>query len=515
MAPLGGGSGGQAQREAETIGRYAIYGEIASGGMATVHYGRLLGASGFSRTVAIKRLHPQYAKDPDFVAMFLDEARLAARIQHPNVVSTLDVVSTDSELFLVLEYVQGETLSRLSRTMRDQGARIPTKIAVAIVAQALHGLHAAHEARDERGAPLGIVHRDVSPQNILVGVDGGVRVLDFGIAKAANRLQTTREGQLKGKLAYMAPEQIGGQVDRLTDIYAAGVVLWESLAGKRLYEAANEGQLLHMVLKGKRERPGQHVKDLPASLDDITQRALSLEPKKRFATAREMSLALERSTELAMTSEIGEWVEHVAREQLSRRAEHIAEIESSTKTRVPIAPKGSPLDDATERMAKPIHTGPAAPAGPPAPASSRARTAAGANEPPRRSSSRRRVLVIDQSEETLGRIRRALESAGFEVVATTRAVGNARHIPTCDLAIIDYHMPGIDGGTIIQSFLSARGDHGCLFYLYTSDPEIARDYKKLGFDGVLTDKGDDVSLVSQVRGVLRILQMRATQKKRP
>ena len=338
-------------------------------------------------------------------------------------------------------------------------------------------------------------------------------MLDFGIAKAADRLQTTREGQLKGKLAYMAPEQIGGQVDRLTDIYAAGVVLWESLTGKRLYEAANEGQLLHMVLKGKRERPGHHVADLPGALDDITLRALQLEPNKRFATAREMSLALERSAELAMTSEVGDWVEHVAREQLSRRAERIAEIESSTKTRIPTGTKSAPLDDATERMAKPPHTGTTTPAASTAPASSRGRTA-GTYEAPRRSSSRRRVLVIDQSEETLGRIRRALESAGFEVVTTTRAVGNARHIPTCDLAIIDYHMPGIDGGTIIQSFLSARGDHGCLFYLYTPDPEIARDYRKLGFDGVLTDKGDEAALVTQVRGVLRVLQMRATQKKR-
>src|SRR5687768_9224260 len=150
------------------VGRYALYNEIAAGGMATIHLGRLLGPVGFSRTVAIKRLHPQFAKDPEFVSMFLDEARLAARIQHPNVVQTLDVVALEGELFLVMEYVQGESLSRLMRTLRAQAGRVPARIVSSIVTNVLYGLHAAHEARTERGAPLGIVHRDVSPQNVMI-----------------------------------------------------------------------------------------------------------------------------------------------------------------------------------------------------------------------------------------------------------------------------------------------------------------------------------------------------------
>ena len=154
------------------VGRYALYGEIAAGGMATVHFGRLLGPVGFSRTVAIKRLHPQFAKDPEFVSMFLDEARLAARIRHPNVVPTLDVVATQGELFLVMDYVQGESLSKLIRIAREQGGCIPGRITAGILVGALHGLHAAHEAKNERGEPLGIVHRDISPQNVLVGSDG-------------------------------------------------------------------------------------------------------------------------------------------------------------------------------------------------------------------------------------------------------------------------------------------------------------------------------------------------------
>jgi serine/threonine-protein kinase len=173
--------------------------------MATVHFGRLLGVVGFSKTVAIKRLHPHLARDPEFVSMFLDEARLAARVRHPNVVSTLDVVALEGELFLVMEYIQGESLRQLGRSASEASTRIPPPIAATILVGVLHGLHAAHDAVNERGEPLGIVHRDVSPQNILVGIDGVPRVFDFGVAKAAGRLQSTHEGQLKGKLAYMSP----------------------------------------------------------------------------------------------------------------------------------------------------------------------------------------------------------------------------------------------------------------------------------------------------------------------
>ncbi len=312
------------------VGRYALYGEIAAGGMATVHFGRLLGPVGFSRTVAIKRLHPQFAKDPEFVAMFLDEARLAARIRHPNVVPTLDVVATQGELFLVMDYVQGESLSRLIRASRDRGERIPLRMASAIVGGALHGLHAAHEAKNERGEPLHIVHRDMSPQNVLVGTDGVARVLDFGVAKAAGRVQTTREGQLKGKLAYMAPEQIGGTVSRQTDVYAAAIVLWETLTGQRLFVGENEGQVLSKVLGGLVQPPSLVAPELPVGVDEVVLRGLAREPTHRYATAREFAIALERVAGVGSSTEVGEWVEAIAHPALLKRAERIAEIESSS-----------------------------------------------------------------------------------------------------------------------------------------------------------------------------------------
>jgi len=317
------------QERARAIGRYVLFGEIAAGGMATVHFGRLNGPVGFSRTVAVKRLHPQFAKDPEFVTMFLDEARLAGRIRHPNVVPTLDVVATEGEIFLVMEYVQGESLSRLARALRARGKSVPPDVTVTIIAGALHGLHAAHEAKDEQGQPLNIVHRDVSPQNVLVGTDGVPRVLDFGVAKAAGRLQTTREGQIKGKISYMAPEQLhGGEVTRQSDIYAAAVVLWETLAGRRLFEGDNEAMVLVKALEGKVTPPSELVPGLPRAFDQVVARGISHDPTQRFRTAREMAIALEKCGRMASPSEVGEWVEQIAGEELTKRAARIAEIES-------------------------------------------------------------------------------------------------------------------------------------------------------------------------------------------
>ncbi len=301
--------------------------------MATVHFGRLLGPVGFSRTVAIKRLHPQYAVDPEFVSMFLDEARLAARIRHPNVVSTLDVVALEGELMLVMEYVQGESLSRLLHAMRTRKERVPLRIAVAAMIGILAGLHAAHEAKSERGEPLGLVHRDMSPQNVLIGVDGAARVLDFGIAKATGRVQTTRDGQFKGKLAYVAPEQLrGDQVDRRCDIYSASVIFWEILTLGRLFKGESEWDVMNKVLTGQIIPASKLVPDLPPALDELVMRGLSNDPSLRFSSAREMAIALEQLVPHASTREVADWAELVAGDSLRRRAQQVEEIETASHT---------------------------------------------------------------------------------------------------------------------------------------------------------------------------------------
>jgi serine/threonine-protein kinase len=503
----------------KTIGRYTLYGEIASGGMATVHVGKAQGHGGFARTVAIKRLYPHLAQDPDFVAMFLDEAWLAARIHHPNVVQTIDIVSEGGELFLVMDFVHGETLSRIWRTLReaDRPTAPPAPVTASIVCGVLHGLHAAHEARDETGKALNIVHRDVSPQNVMVGTDGIARLLDFGVAKAAVRLQSTHEGQVKGKIAYMAPEQLDRHdASRSSDIYAAAVLLWEGLAGKRLFEAATEGQLVGRVLSGPTAPPSASSPEVPPALDAIVMRGLSRDPRARFSTAREMALAIERTVEIARASQVGEWVESVARPLLAKKAERIAEL-LGTPSRRSLSPRPSE-STGVRTMVDPSPSGRSVvpPPTPSRPAPLEATPSTGAGRPSSTSNKAvaRRILVIDDSEVVLGRVRRALEDDGYEVIATTRTVGNARHLVDTDLVIIDYHMPGLDGGTVIASLRSAASQSArpCLFYLYTQDPGIAKDYARLGFDGCFTDKGDTRALLRQVRSVFRVVQLRALRK---
>jgi eukaryotic-like serine/threonine-protein kinase len=318
-------------REPTVVGRYAIYDKIAQGGMASVHLGRLRAAAGFSRTVAVKRLHPHLSEEPEFLKTIVDEARLAARISHPNVVPTIDVVSGSGELLIVMEYVRGESLSRLLRAAVARGGRPPFAVTSAIVLGALHGLHAAHEATSDRGQPLGIVHRDVSPQNILVGADGVARIIDFGVAKAAGRLQTTREGVIKGKVAYMAPEQLAAaETTRRVDVYAMGVVLWEMLVGRPLFRADSDAALVAVVMAGKVEPPSELVPDLPSGLDALVMTALSREAADRFASTQEMADMLVRVLPPALPNDVGKWVQDLAREALAQRAATLAEIESAS-----------------------------------------------------------------------------------------------------------------------------------------------------------------------------------------
>lgn len=279
--------------QAMRYGRYETLQPIAAGGMATVYLGRVIGSAGFERRVAIKVMHPHVATDPEFITMFLDEARLAARIHHPNVVGTLDFQRLNEGTFLVMEFIEGASLREVLRALRKRRQRMPVGTAVRIMVDALSGLHAAHELRGDHGDLLHVVHRDVSPHNILVGADGITRITDFGVARATARLTSTRGSKIKGKLAYMAPEQMGPHMDRRADIYSAGVVLWESLTGRRLFKADHEGALIAQILAGAERSPRHIVPVIPDSVDAVCMRALALHPDDRFPTAAEFADALE------------------------------------------------------------------------------------------------------------------------------------------------------------------------------------------------------------------------------
>jgi serine/threonine protein kinase len=314
------------------VGRYAIFDKIAQGGMASVHYGRLLGPAGFSRTVAIKCLRAEYARDPEFVAAFLDEARLAARVRHLNVVPTLDVVAVDEEVLLVMEYVQGEALARILKRLSANEQLMPHRIVASVLSGALQGLHAAHEATDERGRRLELVHRDVSPQNILLGADGLARVVDFGVAKAEGRASVTKEARIKGKLSYMAPEQItSGIVSQSCDIYSASVVLWEALTGHKLFYGDNSATTVARIVAGEVPPPSAFVPELPRAYDEVVMRGLQRDPSKRHASALDMALALERCDGIESPAGVAVWLKTVVGQLFSERAERVAAIERDSE----------------------------------------------------------------------------------------------------------------------------------------------------------------------------------------
>jgi serine/threonine-protein kinase len=311
----------------QKLDRFELITELASGGMGTVYLARLGGAGGFQRLYAIKVLHEHLAKHSEFIEMFLDEARLAASIHHPNVVSIVEIGASEAGHYLVMDYVEGDTAAQLFSAAAQDKKRVPIRVILRIVLDVLAGLHAAHERQDDEGHPLEIVHRDVSPHNILVGVDGASRITDFGIARAATRLAITRSGQLKGKLAYMAPEQARSEsVDRRADVFAMGICLWEMLTGDRLFKADGEGETLNRVLYEPIPTPRSVDPEIPPEIDEVCMKALTRDPDARYLTAAEFADALERAARaldvLGSHREVAASVsDHLGADVKERRAE--------------------------------------------------------------------------------------------------------------------------------------------------------------------------------------------------
>ena len=342
-------------------GRYAVFDEIAHGGFASIHVGRTVGAGGFARTVAIKRLHAQYAKDPEVSAMFLDEARVVARIRHPNVCPTLDLIAEDDELFIVMEYIEGVTLRHLLRDAAKRKRSIPLGVALKIIAGALHGLQAAHDAKNELGEPMELVHRDVSPDNILIGIDGMPRLLDFGVARALGQYHNTRDGEVKGKLHYITPEQVRGEpITSRSDLFSASVVLWEAMTTKRLFQAKSVAAIAHDLLTKEIPEPSE-IADTPRKLDGIVMQGLERDSSKRWQSWAKMAAALEAVGELASDQAVARYVRQVGADRIADRAAKVAKVE---EVALDIAPRDTmtsflDLSDARDKSREIVRRTPA------------------------------------------------------------------------------------------------------------------------------------------------------------
>jgi len=321
------------------VGRYRLVEEIGVGGMASVYLARMDGAGGFQKWVALKRVHPHLVEDEHFIRMFLDEARIAASISHPNVAQVFDLGSEGNTHWIAMEYLHGEPLRELMRYNADIGRPMRPELAARIVADAAEGLHAAHELRGKNGEPLNLVHRDVTPHNLFITYDGVVKVVDFGIAKVAGRLASTRAGTLKGKIAYMAPEQIRGRdIDRRADIFALGVVLWELTTNRRLFRTDSDLETLERVQRCIVPPPSsvlQH-EEYPVELESIVMRCLRRDRDERYSSARDLSRALHQylmvAGEFVTPAEIGAYVTKLFADRISQREEHLRRAAEFTET---------------------------------------------------------------------------------------------------------------------------------------------------------------------------------------
>ncbi|MFV8751348.1 serine/threonine-protein kinase [Nannocystaceae bacterium ST9] len=350
------------------VGRYELIHRLAHGGMATVYLGRAKGKAGFEKVVAVKVIHPHLANEAEFVGMFLDEARIAARIHHPHVVEILDLGESEGGYYMVMEFIEGENLAALVRALaRSPEQRLPIAVILQLLADTLEGLAAAHELRDAVGQPYQLVHRDVSPHNILINLDGWAKVGDFGIMKAAGKASNTKTGELRGKLAYMSPEQArGGHVDHRTDLFAVGVIGWELLTGQRLFACTTEAATLEKVIACQVPRldPVAHARpelseadELREGLDALLRKALAPRPDDRFADAQQMLSEVRRLRRLAF-ERVGDTTreprKHLgalmaryfqtrvdyARMALRRTGEHEALVRSMPDEREPSDPGG-------------------------------------------------------------------------------------------------------------------------------------------------------------------------------
>lgn len=267
---------------------YVLLERIGIGGMAEVYRAAVHGAEGFERPVAIKRILPNLAMDDDFVKMFVDEAKIAVQLQHPNIVQIFDLGREDDELFIAMEFVHGKDLRAVLDRSKELNEATPVGISVYVTMKMCEALHHAHFAHGSSGEPLGIIHRDVSPQNVMLSYDGEVKVTDFGLAKAAGRAVQTQAGVVKGKLAYMSPEQLRGQtLDQRSDVYGVGILFWEMLTGTRLFLGKNDQETLRKVYAGQVPSVRQIVPELHPDLDAICQRALAKDLAHRYETAEQ------------------------------------------------------------------------------------------------------------------------------------------------------------------------------------------------------------------------------------
>src|ERR1043166_2466035 len=343
------------------LGKYHLVAEIARGGMGVVYLAMVQGPGGFNKLIVVKELKPELVEEPAFLTMFLDEARLAARLSHPNIVQTNEVGNDGDRYFMAMDYLDGRGLDQIRRRSKVAGFGLSVPMQLRVVCDMLAGLDYAHKLTDFDGSPLNIVHRDVSPQNVFVTFDGQVKLLDFGIAKASDSMYETHAGVVKGKVSYMSPEQgRGWKVDARADVFSAGVMLWEALTGKRMREGKNDQEKLWALVSNETPRASEVKPWVPPELDEICARAMAWNRDERYASAGAMQIDLERylmSTGMNVTArEVGTCVSELFREDRAN-TNSVIEAHIARARGGPVREKLPIIDVASRAVGSPTPSG--------------------------------------------------------------------------------------------------------------------------------------------------------------
>jgi serine/threonine-protein kinase len=445
------------------IGRYEVLTRLSVGGMAELFLTFVTGPGGFRKFVALKRILPTFKEQEEFIAMFLDEARITAALSHANIAQVFELgESEENDLYLAMEFIEGQDLSRMNKTAKRLGTKLPIPLSAAVVRDACLALHYAHHFTSASGRVLPVIHRDLSPRNIMVTYSGTTKIIDFGIAKANGSLSSTKAGIVKGSSGYMSPEQIRGEdLDGTSDLFVAGAVLYEMFTGARVFSGPDETATLYKVLSEAPKPPHLINPQVPLALSEVVMRALEKDKTQRFATGREMARAIEQATTLFDEEERSNWMAASFAETMKRTRDLLALADSEVESQLVIA-----ADLVKESAGKPITSTKSVQFAPIEPAERTIVNTITSNKAPKKTAT---VLVVDDTRVGRMLVDTVLKADGHQVIEAESGLEALEMLEQIrpDLIILDVRMPGMDGFELCEK-IKARPDVGRIPVIFLS-----------------------------------------------
>jgi serine/threonine protein kinase, bacterial len=486
------------------FGRYEVLTRLSVGGMAELFLAFVAGPGGFRKFVALKRILPAFKDEDEFVAMFLDEARISAALSHANIAQVFELGETDNDFYIAMEFIEGQDLSRVHKMALRKGSRLPPRFSAAIIHDACMALHYAHHFTSPSGRLLPVIHRDLSLRNIMVTYTGAVRLIDFGIAKAKGSLSTTQAGMVKGSSGYMSPEQIRGEeLEGSSDLFAVGAVLYELLTGQRVFHAPDETATMYKVLNDIPQPPHLLNPDVPLELSAVVMRSLEKDRSRRFTTGREMAKAIEGAIKLYDEEERSRWMQDHFQETMQRTREMLALADAESAERVADAANSlkdaeAPITGTKDLQRPPGAKGNATP--PPTDEGKTTATSSGGVASPKKNAT---ILIVDDTKVGRMLVDSVLRADGHMVIEAESGQEALEMLDQIrpDMMILDVRMPGMDGFELCERIRSRAETRRTPVIFLSAACSIDERVKGLsvGGDDFIRKPFDGAELVARVK----------------